>query len=104
MQGASALGGGSTPGRIPDSVIDRWRRFPAFVRTRVRADPLAQFVDADGETIGGGGPPTFGVSWVDDGPFRLTDGQAPDGPGQVAMDAGTAQKHGYQSATASGSS
>ena len=32
-------------------------------------------------TIGGGGPPTFGISWVDDGPLRLTAGRAPDGPG-----------------------
>src|SRR5690242_17104125 len=96
VQGASALGGSSTPGRIPDSVIGQVAGVPGvrtaqgFVRTS-----LAQFVDANGDTIGGGGPPTFGISWVDDGPLRLTAGSAPDGPGQVAMDAGTAQKHGY---------
>ncbi len=96
VQGASALGGSSSPGRIPDSVIAQVAAVPG-VRTSqgVVRTQLAQFVDADGETIGGGGPPTFGISWVDDGPLRLTAGQAPDGPGQVAMDAGTAQKHGY---------
>ncbi|HEY3672913.1 MAG TPA: FtsX-like permease family protein [Acidimicrobiia bacterium] len=96
VQGASALGDGSTPGRIPDSTVDQVGAVPGvrtaqgFVRTS-----LAQFVDADGDTIGGGGPPTFGISWVDDGPLRLTDGHPPDGPGQVAMDAGTAEQHGY---------
>lgn len=95
VQGASALGGRSSPGRIPDSTIEQVGAVPGvrtaqgFVRTS-----LAQFVDADGDTIGGGGPPTFGISWVD-GPLRLTAGQAPDGPGQVAMDAGTAARHGY---------
>ncbi len=96
VQGASALGDGSTPGRIPDSTIAAVAAVPGvrsaqgFVRTS-----LAQFVDANGDTIGGGGPPTFGISWVDDGPLRLTDGHAPEGRGQVAMDAGTAAKHGF---------
>ena len=96
VQGASPLGDASNPGRIPDSVLGQVREVPGvaraegFVSTR-----LAQFVDRDGDTIGGGGPPTFGVSWVDGGPFRLTAGRAPTGPGQVAMDAGTARKQGF---------
>src|SRR5829696_8065479 len=97
VQGASALGDGSTPGRISDSAIAQVEAVPGvrsaqgFVRTS-----LAQFVEANGDTIGGGGPPTFGIAWVDDGPLRLTDGHAPDGPAQVAMDAGTAAKHGFR--------
>src|SRR5215207_7399067 len=92
--GASALDDSSSAGRIPDSVTDDVAAVPGvrtaqgFVQTA-----LAQFVARDGDTIGGGGPPTFGVSWAE-GPFRPTDGRAPDGPGQVAMDAGTAEKHG----------
>jgi putative ABC transport system permease protein len=96
VQGASALGDSATPGRIPDSTIAQVAAVPG-VRTaqgEVRTT-LAQFVDADGNTIGGGGPPTFGVSWVD-GPLRLTDGHPPEGSRQVAMDAGTAEKHGYR--------
>src|SRR3954466_962285 len=96
VQGASALGDSATPGRIPDATIAQVAAVPG-VRTaqgEVRTS-LAQFVDADGETIGGGGPPTFGISWVD-GPLRLTDGHRPEGARQVAMDAGTAEKHGYR--------
>src|SRR3954469_5159775 len=92
----SALGGSSsTAGRIPESITAQVAAVPGvrtaqgFVQTS-----LAQFVDRDGDTIGGGGPPTFGVSWGK-GPFRVTDGQAPDGARQVAMDAGTAEKHGF---------
>jgi putative ABC transport system permease protein len=97
VQGASALGSGSTPARIPDEVVAQVAAVPGvrtangFVRTT-----LAQFVDSHGDTIGGGVSPTFGVSWVDDGPFRLEAGHAPDGARQVAMDAGTASKEGYR--------
>jgi putative ABC transport system permease protein len=97
VQGASALGDGSTPGRIPDAVVAQVAAVPGvrtangFVRTS-----LAQFVDSHGDTIGGGGPPTFGVSWVDGGPFHLTAGRAPERAGQVAMDAGTASANGYE--------
>jgi len=96
VQGASALGDRSNPGRIPDSVVadvqgvPGVRRAQGFVRTS-----LAQFVDASGDEVGGGGPPTFGISWVDGGPLRLTDGRAPRKAREVAMDAGTAGKHGF---------
>src|SRR4051795_10419235 len=59
VQGASALGDTSNPGRIPDTVVGQVAQVPGvrtaqgFVRTL-----LAQFVDADGHTIGGDGPPT----------------------------------------------
>src|SRR5436309_3132691 len=59
VQGASALGNGTTPGRISESVVDAVARVPGvhsaegWVRTN-----LAQYVDAHGDTIGGDGPPT----------------------------------------------
>ena len=65
----------------------------------------AQFVDDDGDSIGGGGPPTFGVSWTDDGPFRLVDdgrSRAPRRAGEVAMDAATAREHGFAVGDGSG--
>jgi putative ABC transport system permease protein len=95
--GASALSSSASAGRIPESATKQVAAVPgvrtaqAFVQTT-----LAQFVDRDGDTIGGGGPPTFGISWVDPGPLHLTDGHAPRGPGQVAMDAKTADEHGYR--------
>jgi putative ABC transport system permease protein len=93
--GQSALSSSATAGRIPESVTDQVEAVPGvrsaqgFVQTS-----LAQFVDRDGETIGGGGPPTLGISWVQ-GPLNLTDGDAPRGAGQVAMDEKTAREHGF---------
>ena len=96
VQGASALGDVSNPGRIPDATIDDVRAVPGVQRAEgFLKTTLATFVDAKGDDIGGGGPPTIGVSWIDGGPFRLTAGRAPAGPRQVAMDAGTAAKHGF---------
>jgi putative ABC transport system permease protein len=96
VAGASALSTSGSAGRIPESVTGQVADVPGvrsaqgFVQTS-----LAQFVDRDGETIGGGGPPTLGISWVDPGPLHLTDGRAPSGPGHVAMDAKTAEEHGF---------
>jgi putative ABC transport system permease protein len=96
VQGASSLGDVSNPGRIPDSTVDEVRAVPGVARAEgfVRTS-LAQFVDRNGDAIGGGGPPTFGISWVDGGPLRLTGGRAPVAAGEVAMDAGTARKQGF---------
>jgi putative ABC transport system permease protein len=96
VQGASSLGDVSNPGRIPDSTVDQVRAVPGVAR----AEPfvkttLAQFVNPDGDAIGGGGPPTIGISWVDGDPLHLTAGRAPKAAGEVAMDAGTARKHGF---------
>ncbi len=97
VQGASSLGDSSTPARIPDSTVDQVREVPGVARAEglVRTS-LAQFVDRNGEAIGGGGPPTFGISWVDGGPLRLTAGRAPTRAGEVAMDAGTAREAGLR--------
>ena len=96
VQGASALDGGSSAGRIPEDVLGQVRAVPGVARAEgVVRTTLAQFVDRRGDAIGGNGPPTIGISWVDGGPFRVTAGHAPRGPAQVAMDAGTARKHGY---------
>jgi putative ABC transport system permease protein len=97
VRGASLLGGDvSNPGRIPDGVVEQVRRVPGVARAQgVVQTVSATFVDRGGDTIGGNGPPTIGISWVADGPFRLTAGRAPRGPGQVAMDAGTAAKQGF---------
>jgi putative ABC transport system permease protein len=96
VQGASALGDVSNPGRIPDTTVNDVRRVPGvrraegFVQTT-----LAQFVDSSGKSIGGGGPPTLGISWADHGPLHLTAAHRPAWQRQLAMGAATAAKHGF---------
>ncbi len=58
----------------------------------------AQFVDKDGTAIQSAGAPTFGISWAGGdhvGPARIAAGRAPVRDGEVAMDPGTARRHGF---------
>ncbi len=66
------------------------------------AEPIlqryAQLLDADGEAITPPGGPTIGVSWEgDDGLQGVTikQGQAPNGPGELAIDKATADTEGF---------
>ena len=72
VQGLRPLGTGDPP-RISESALDQVRAVPGVARAEGFVTGYAQFVGRDGESIGGGGPPTFGASWTDDGPFRLVD-------------------------------
>ena len=67
------------------------------------AEPIlqryAQLLDADGEAITPPGGPTFGVSWEgDDGLQGVTvkEGQAPKGPGELAIDKATADNENFE--------
>src|SRR4051812_37284222 len=64
VEGPSGLGDGSDPGRIPDTVTADVRQVPGVRRADgIVRTTLAQFVDASGNEVGGGGPPTLGISW-----------------------------------------
>jgi putative ABC transport system permease protein len=57
---------------------------------------FAQIIDADGEPIGGQGPPTLGFSWVEEPRLNVlrveeTNGRAPAVPGEIAIDIATAE-------------
>jgi putative ABC transport system permease protein len=98
VQGSRPLGAGDPP-RIPASVLPQVRAVPGVARAEGFVTGYAQYVDREGESIGGGGPPSFGVSWTDDGPFRLVDdgrSRAPRGAGEVAMDLATARQNDFR--------
>jgi putative ABC transport system permease protein len=98
VQASSPLGDRSNPARIPESALATVRSTAGVARAEGFVKGYAQFVDHRGESIGGGGPPTLGVSWADGGPLHLVDdgrSHPPRGPRQVLMDAGTAKRHGY---------
>jgi putative ABC transport system permease protein len=60
----------------------------------------AQLIGSDGEPIGGNGPPTLGFSWVpgteDVSTLNLRSGRPPEGPGEVLIDAYTADAEGFE--------
>ena len=97
VQGLRPLGTGDPP-RIPESTLDQVRAVPGVARAEGYVTGYAQFVGRDGESIGGGGPPTFGASWTEGGPFRLVDdgvSRPPRRANEVAMDAATARENGF---------
>ena len=54
---------------------------------------LGQLVGADGKAIGGSGPPTLAVSWIDEprlNPWTITRGRAPRTPSEVVLARNTA--------------
>ncbi|HEX6310770.1 MAG TPA: ABC transporter permease [Acidimicrobiia bacterium] len=99
------LGGGllGTPkhDRLPDDVIAAVRELDGVAAADGLVGGYAQFVDQDGEAIQNGFAPTLGLTWTPldgSGPFRPVGGnsRAPEREGEVAMDAGTARKHGFE--------
>jgi putative ABC transport system permease protein len=57
----------------------------------------AQLIGADGSPVGGDGPPTVAVNWIDDselGSLTLVAGRAPDAAGEVVVDRATADSAG----------
>lgn len=56
---------------------------------------MAQIEAADGNVIGGGGPPQLGSEWIsvtELNPWDITDGRAPDGPEEIVIDAASARQ------------
>src|SRR4051794_3360296 len=99
VEGQQSLGTSGDSERIPQSALATVRAVPGVGRAEGFVTGYAQFVGRDGESIGGGGPPTFGVSWVEDGPLRLADdgvSRPPENGREVLMDVGTARKNGFR--------
>lgn len=58
---------------------------------------FAQIVGADGDPLGGQGPPTLGANWVEDpalNGYDLAEGRVPEGPGEVVIDRASAEAGG----------
>ncbi|GMR02397.1 MAG: ABC transporter permease [Acidimicrobiia bacterium] len=65
------------------------------------ASITTQVLEANGDPIGGQGPPILGFSWGETpslNPMRIKDGagRPPAGPGEVALDANTASNAGFE--------
>ena len=84
---------GSTGGDIDEEIVDQVREISGVELAVPSVEGIAQFVDKEGEPIGGNGPPTLGFSYLPEGesltPVRIRDdegGRWPEGPGEVVID------------------
>ena len=94
----SGPGGNSTDERkpVPASVLTTVEAVAGVASAVGDVSGLAQMIDpATGKTIGGVGPPNIGTNWSDSNPsVTIREGAPPEGPDQVAVDAGTAKRYG----------
>ncbi|MGH9283433.1 MAG: ABC transporter permease, partial [Acidimicrobiales bacterium] len=64
-----------------------------------RIEGFGQLTGADGEKLGGEGPPTLAGSWVTDpelNPYELAEGRAPEGTEEVVINRGAAEDGGLR--------
>ncbi|MCJ7831833.1 MAG: ABC transporter permease, partial [Actinobacteria bacterium] len=86
---------GSTASQpFDEGVLQAVESVPAVKVAEGSSGGYAQLIDKNGEPIQPMGPPTLGGSWMDapelQGNTELREGQAPTGPGEIAVDAATA--------------
>ena len=88
---------------IPAAVVDDLEQLDEAAEVNPYNQLQSLFViGADGKVVGGNGPP--GLAFTDNDATSLTgkkivtyvDGDRPQGPGEIAMDQGTAEKAGYE--------
>ncbi len=94
--GGPGGGGGSERNPMPEGLLAKVRAVEGVQAADGDVSGFAQIVDPrTGKVIQNGGAPTIGNSWDPDVTSLLvTDGTAPSGPDQVAIDAATARDHG----------
>ncbi|MGH2734727.1 MAG: ABC transporter permease, partial [Actinomycetota bacterium] len=83
--------------KIPAELLETVRSVDGVGSAEGSIQGYAQLVDKDGEAITPNGPPTIGVNWFESpgGAIEIRSGSAPQGPGEVAIDAGTADKYDF---------
>jgi putative ABC transport system permease protein len=85
---------------MPASVLNQVRAVDGVRVAEGNVTGYAQFVGKDGKPVTTGGAPTLGVSFAAGTPFtagsEIRAGRLPSGPGEVAMDARTAEDAGFQ--------
>lgn len=95
VRNATAIGGGDARSRglIDESMVDAIAAVDGVAAAVPEIEGVAQVVGADGEPIGGDGPPTIATNWIDDPALSwltLDEGRAPGGDGEVVIDRATA--------------
>jgi putative ABC transport system permease protein len=80
---------------VPQAVLEAVQKVDGVAEAIGEVDGYAQPVDKKGKAVTTGGAPTLGVDWSPSDKQRaltLKQGRAPNGPTEVAIDAGTARK------------
>lgn len=101
ITGESAFGDEAdfvVPPSFPESLLSKVRGLPDVAVATGSIGDTAQLTDREGDIIGGGGPPSlaFGINPDDRfNPTELASGSWADKPGEVVIDAATAEEEGF---------
>jgi putative ABC transport system permease protein len=85
--------GAESRDRIPSSLIDTVAGVPGVAEVAGDVQSFARITAPDGKEIGGNGPPTWGGVFTEaaTSPWRLAEGRAAAGDGEVVLDRATAK-------------
>jgi putative ABC transport system permease protein len=97
VRGATEVGDSDLAERslLDASVVDQIRTVDGVAAAEPQIEVAGQIVGSDGDPIGGNGPPTLAGNWIEDdglNPYQLAEGRAPEAPGEVVIDRGTAEE------------
>ncbi|MEO3784300.1 FtsX-like permease family protein [Actinocorallia sp. B10E7] len=82
---------------VPQELLPALRKIPGAADARGSVQGYTAVIGKDGKLIGGGGPPQFGLNWVDGNRDQpLLEGRAPAGDGEIVLDRNTAEKAGFK--------
>jgi putative ABC transport system permease protein len=93
VRSATELGLDAPRGLIDRSLVDEVAAVDGVAAAEPVVTGYGQLLGADGEAIGGNGPPQLAGSWTtnpDLNPYRLADGRAPEGNDEVVVNKGAA--------------
>ncbi len=92
VRNATDLGMDAPRGLIDRSLVDEVEQVDGVAAAEPVVSGFGQLLGADGDAVGGGGPPQLAGSWVTDpdlNAYRLVDGRAPEGDNEVVVNKGT---------------
>ena len=85
---------GRQRGPIAADLADRVAAVDGVAAVAPDASATAQVLGADGDPVGGEGPPTVAHGWIADpelNPYRITTGRSPAADGEIVVDVATAE-------------
>jgi len=80
-------------GSLDESIVDTIGQVDGVAAAAPEIEGSGQVIGADGDPLGGNGPPTIAGNWITDpalNPFRIVDGRAPETADEVVIDKATA--------------
>jgi putative ABC transport system permease protein len=93
VRNGTDLGIDAPRGLVDRSLVDQVTRVDGVAAAEPVVSGYGQLLGADGDAIGGNGPPQVAASWTTDpdlNPYRLAEGRAPDGDDEVVVNKGAA--------------